>query len=240
MTSRLISAVVALLLGTSVAAEAALLTFKGEDVGLGEATRLASHPNADAARASFFSRLVGVGTENFESFANGTPGPLAISFGAAGTATLTGAGATIVSVPSGTNGFGRYPVSGNNYWEAGANFVVNFSAPVAAFGFYGVDIGDFAGSLTLTLTGGGAQVINVGNAVNSPGGGVIYFGFIETQTFTSIAFGNTAAGTDAFAFDDFSVGSLQQVVPEPASVALLSIGILVIGLTRRTTRSATA
>lgn len=208
---------------------AAMLTFLGQDTGLGENTRLAAHPNSDTARANFFANLAGVGTENFESFANGAGGPLAVNFGMAGTATLTGSG-SVTNVPVGTNGFGRYPISGNQYWEAGSTFSLSFSGAVAAFGFYATDIGDFNGQVTLTLVSGGTTTVNIGNATNVIGGGVLYFGLIVDpgQEFTAINFGNTQGGTDAFGFDDFSIGSRQQVqlVPEPATMLVWGLGVL--------------
>jgi hypothetical protein len=92
-----------------------------------------------------------------------------------------------------------------------------------------VDIGDFNGQVTLTTNGGTKQTFNVGNTIGSPGGSALYFGLIAgaSELFTSITFGNTNAGTDVFAFDDFTIGSLKQVkpVPEPASL----IGILGLG-----------
>ena len=125
-------------------------TFFGEDLGQGEYVRLTSHPNADAARNSFMAQLVGVGTENFEGFANGTGAPLALTFPGAGTATLNGNG-NVAYVPTGTNGVGRYPISGNQYWEAGYGFSIVFSQAVAAFGFYGIDIGDFGGQVMFII-----------------------------------------------------------------------------------------
>lgn len=227
------AAALLLTVGAASSGSAALLTFFGEDLGQGENVRLAATPNANAARASFFSNLVGVGTETFEGFPAGTGAPLAVSFGAAGTATLAGTG-SILSVPTGTNGFGRYPVSGDKFWNVSGAFTITFSNPVAAFGFYGIDIGDFGGQVTLTLAGGGAQVINVPNTVNGPGGGVLYFGIIETATFTAITFGNTAAGTDVFGFDDFSIGSLQQVrIPAPAALGLFGIALAGLGMAMR-------
>lgn len=227
------AAALLLTVGTASSGSAAPITFFGEDLGLGEFTRLAATPNADAARASFFSNLVGVGTETFEGFGQGTGAPLAVSFGAAGTATL-GGGGSVNTVPTGTNGVGRYPISGDKYWESGQNFTITFSDPVAAFGFYGIDIGDFGGQVTLTLAGGGAQVVNVPNTVNGRGGGVLYFGIIETLTFTSITFGNTAAGTDFFGFDDFSIGSLEQVkIPVPAALGLFGIALVGLGMAMR-------
>ena len=103
---------------TSVAAPT---TFFGEDLGLGEGIRLPSHPNSDAARDAFFTQLTGVGVEDLESFADGTPAPITVDFGASGSATLEGGG-YINEVPTGTNGFGRYPISGDNYWETGDEF----------------------------------------------------------------------------------------------------------------------
>jgi hypothetical protein len=207
---------------------AAPVTFFGQDTGLGESTRLATHPNADNAKNSFLGFLVGVGTENFESYANGTGAPLAISFPGAGTATITGTG-SIVSVPTGTNGFGRYPISGNQFWEATSSFAIDFSSPIAAFGFYGVDIGDFNGQVKLTAIGGTTTVITVPNTIGGLGGGVLYFGFYDLSTqYTRIEFGNTNAGTDFFAFDDMTIGSLEQVnpnVPEPTSILLLGTGL---------------
>jgi PEP-CTERM motif len=64
---------------------------------------------------------------------------------------------------------------------------------------------------------------------------VLYFGFLVTtpgELFTGITFGNTQPGTDFFGFDDFSIGSLEQVipptagVPEPTSLLLLGGGLL--------------
>lgn len=190
---------------------AATLQFFGEDLGLGESIRLPSTPNADTARNNFFSNLIGVGTETFESFSNGTPAPITTTFGAFGdTATLTGAG-NISEVTSGTNGVGRYPISGTKFYESTGVFSLAFSAPQAAFGFYGVDIGDFNGQLTLSLLNGGTKTITVPNSTLVPGGGALYFGIIETEAadlFTGITFGNTAPGTDFFAFDNFSIGRL--------------------------------
>lgn len=203
--------------GTAAPAQAFSLYF-GEDLGKGEQVRLSATPNADGARDQFLSSLVGVGTENFERYSVETKAPLSISFGSAGTATLVGNGFIDSVNPGATNGVGRYPISGNKYWEASNLFGINFSKAVAAFGFYGVDIGDFEGQLTLTLLNtltNFQQTVTVPHTMQGLGGGVIYFGLIaeSDEVFDRIVFGNTAPGVDFFSFDNMTVGSLEQVVP---------------------------
>lgn len=214
--SRVVPLLAALTLTTFATARSAPTVFFGEDLGQGEAIRLPSHPNSDAARAAFLSGLIGVGTETLESFGTGTPAPLAVTFPGAGTATLLGNG-EIATVVSGTNGVGRYPISGDNYWEASDVFSITFSNPVAAFGFYGIDIGDFSGQVTVTLQSGVTTLLTIPHTVNGLGGSVIYFGVQNVaDPFVSVTFGNSAPGVDFFAFDDFTIGSVQQVVPTVA------------------------
>ncbi|TAD78080.1 MAG: PEP-CTERM sorting domain-containing protein [Oscillatoriales cyanobacterium] len=214
--------------------------FFGEDPNNSATSPLLSTPNANSAEASFLSNLIGVGTETFEGLPNGAGGPLSLTFPGAGTATLTGPG-RISAVTSGqTNGTGRYAISGQKFWEVSANgmFTVNFSDPVAAFGFYGVDLGDFGGQLVLNLSGGQTQSVMVPNTVGRSGstdGSVLFFGLIAEsiqETFSSISFAMTIGQGDVFAFDNMTVGSLKQVKPPtestPEPIALT--GLLVIGV----------
>jgi len=63
--------------------------------------------------------------------------------------------------------------------------------------------------------------------MNISGGSVLFWGLIDTlNPFTSITFGNTNAGTDFFGFDDFTIGTIQQVAatPEPGTMVLMGLG----------------
>lgn len=228
-----LTGIAALLIGS--ASYAAPVQFFGEDLGWVSNN---NSTNADAAQADFLSNLSGVGVENLESFAPGNSAPLAVDFGAAGTATLNGGG----SISNNNGGAGRRAYSGSNYWEtsSGSNFVIDFSEAIAAFGFYGIDFGDFRGRIELTTSTG--SIFEVPHSQGSgANGALVYWGIIDLDNlFTSISFTNTGSGADFFGFDDFTIGTAAQVggggvtpVPEPGMLGLMGLGLLGMGLSRR-------
>ena len=201
--------------------------FFGEDLNDSYDTPLSSLPNAQTAAANFLSRLTETGIETFDSFAPITASPLTLTFPGGKTATLNGSGSIYSVTPGRTNGVGRYAISGSNYWEANAesgHFSITFNQKVAAFGFYGIDIGDFGGQLVLTLGGDSNRQVTVPNTIGSYGstdGSVLYFGIIANnpdEYFTSVLFNMSTGEGDFFGFDNMTFGNIEQVpIPLPSS-----------------------
>jgi hypothetical protein len=249
----------ALFLLTAAPVFASPVEFFGWDPGNGDTgARLNSYPNSDAAKNNFFSLLDGsVGTEGFEGF-NAGDKPATISFGTAGDANLNVLGAVISGEASGT---GRYNLYGDKFLDTASHFTIDFSNPISAFGFYGVDMADFDGWLSVITTYSDNTTHtfelenyfidpDTGQPVQPAGGSALYFGFYDLdKTFEKIEFTDSRPFGDFFGFDDFSIAVSDQItiteppdpipdpnpIPEPASMLLFGMGVIAFGISKTIT-----
>lgn len=229
--------------GSLAFSSASAATFTGQDLTGVLPGDSSTWSNSNAARADFLAELGGVGSENFDDIVGGTVPPIALDFpgslGSSISASLTNSG-VVMSEPD----RGRFATSGTNYYQVitGNDFQIDFTTDVAAFGFYGTDIGDFDGQLFIEFLDENENILfseEVGIA-NATDGNILFYGRIdETNPFRSVRF-SAVGGNDGFGFDDMIVGDFGQVgrVPLPAAGWLLLSGVAGIAGLRRFGRKA--
>lgn len=218
---------------------AAQILFFGENI----ASNGALEGDPVIQRDAFLSNLIGVGTEDFESLNAGDRLPLALSFpGSTGaiTATLTDTGEAVIFDTPGVNTAGRFATSGVKYLNnAAPGFILDFSQPIAAFGFYGTDIGDFRGRVTVTTRteNGAEQEFVIPSPLDAPNNALHFWGIIDTDNpFTRVTFDIIQIPSDPplpsdrlidfFGIDDLTIGDIGQVVvPIPAAFPLFGAGL---------------
>jgi hypothetical protein len=189
-------------------------------------------------------------TESFEGYAAGDSGVLPV-FSTAGT--LTGAD----QVKDGINN-GRHATTGDMYWEGGSEpFEVTFASAIQAFGFFGIDIGDFTsdcGSDTCLAPGGALKLeffTKAGDAApaqteivngEDSDGSANFYGFVDATgaSYEMIRFTNLQSIWDGQGFDDLMIGRVEVIdeppvgnVPEPGMLAMVGLGLLSLSALRR-------
>lgn len=216
-----------------------------------------------AARTAFLGALdTTVQSFGFENppVTPGTGPTLPINFaGSAGqtiVSTLTGStGQQVI----GSDGAGRFNTTegGSQHWQVNSNvggtFSISFSRAISAFGFYGTDIGDFGGVLSLILTpwNGGPDetlIVRAETTEAAASGALLFYGFADINSeYRKITFVSTGTTNDQdyFGFDDLVVADKGQIrvpgtpgVPEPGSLALAGLALFAAGYARKAKKAA--
>lgn len=203
------------------ASNASLVVFSGADV----ANSTDPRPNSIAAALAFDTAAAGLGSVNvidFESAAVGTFSNLALGGGVslAGIDFISADQEirnTPISPPDGLFGFNT-TTGGTNFASMnGGTLTFTFATPVQSFGAYfsGVQIS----AETITFNDGTSQTMNLVNL----GSGVQFLGFTDAgQSISSITIGTFG---DIIGVDDVRYVNTS-TVPEPASLAVLTLGAL--------------
>lgn len=90
---------------------------------------------------------------------------------------------------------------------------ITFSTPIAAFGFYATDMGDFSGQVSVTLhkSGGGTVNHDIAHTVNGDNGSLMFFGFVDdTDTYTQIDIKATTTA-EFIGIDDVVIATAAQL-----------------------------
>jgi hypothetical protein len=221
----------------SSAANAA--TFSGYDTNPTNGIRLTNPVNSQMAFDNFSANLNGttVTTESFETIPVGTfidglstqiSGTTAnFSYKKPDLTTANASTSTQVQQTTTLLSNGAYPTDGLRLISINSanTLSITFSNSIAAFGYFGTDLGDSGNTLTMQFFDSANNLVSssaIGNT-GSANSSEFFFGFIAdnpTQEFTKVVFSNSSSG-DAIGIDQIKIGTPSQLntkIPEPASV----------------------
>lgn len=198
-------------------AQAAIVTYIGADNNV---SSLAQMTNSVAAATAFDAATVGSNTITFE-----TALPAGVSISGGSTTNNSGCGALC--------GFNT-TLGGQNFLSlSGGSATFNFVTPISFFGAYFTGIQtDLVPQETVTFSDGSSQTINF---PTSTGGGGAFIGF--TDFGKSISSVTINATNDIIAIDDVRYGNPSAAVPEPATWAMMFVGLGGLGVMMRRRRS---
>jgi hypothetical protein len=196
--------------------------FFGEDLNNSATTPLTTLTNSDPAQALFAAALSSPGVEDFEGQAVGVVTTLNTSFPKAGggtiNVTITGTALQVFDQPAGTAAAGRYSIpsaTSSRFLRVATTttpgaVVITADQDVSAVGFYGVDVSDFGGTLTVVLKDSGGGIVLsqvVPNTVPAGDGSVLFFGIVGAggNVFRSVEMTTTLGAGDVIAVDRLQI-----------------------------------
>lgn len=98
--------------------------------------------------------------------------------------------------------------------------IFTFATPIAFFGFYGTDFGDFLANITLTLHKTGGGTVDFPVPVVATDGNLTFWGFVDTTgtTYDMIVMSNDLPAPDPddrdlLGLDDITWGPLSSIIP---------------------------
>lgn len=190
--------------------------YEGENTGAaGDISGVVGDP--PAARAAFMARLTGVSVEDFESYnpgsvdrqfqerpvtRNGTTMQINSDYGSAGTyfVVVTWSGSGRFNTTSGGE-----QLLDNCVASAAYPITITFTTPIAAFGWYLTDLGDFSGQISMELTksGGGTVSFDIDHTLGAANGSLYFWGFVDQiDTYTQVKV-LCSSSEDIFGIDDW-------------------------------------
>lgn len=217
--------------------------------GVASAGAITSFTNLPAYQAA-----LGGATETVETFGNVARFPistgvlnsstnLVVAFGSAITPGLIQPGVTY-STPIGSGNFfnidfgadyvGGFLDSITNPTDPTKVLTTTFVNPVSAFGFVTSRTLNTSLNITINFTSGPAFQAN---NIAIPSGGMMFFGWQSAQA-DIVSAVIDMAGAMAFAVDDFRFATSAATVPEPGTLVLMGLGVLLGGARGRRARSA--